>query len=115
MTTQEQNERCGHTAEVPTRVAAALAELDVERRAAETLPRATAEEHAVWAARLALLDAREAGWWRVLARWTYRESQLPTVYGRAATTARFGARESARFWRQAGADWQRRAERGVRS
>lgn len=91
------------------KVAAALADLDREYATASTLPMSTHTEHAHRAARLALVCARRAGWWRVLERRAYRDPGTPSIYGHAALMARHREQDNARFWRQSAADWAARA------
>ena len=66
--------------------------------------------HAQRCAVLALLHARCAGWWRVLARAGYRDHTVPVLYASAARIACDSARSTARFWRDTAADWHARAE-----
>ncbi|OLT11296.1 hypothetical protein BJF78_27340 [Pseudonocardia sp. CNS-139] len=83
------------------------------------LPIRTAEERRAWAEQVALLFAREAGWWGVLRRWTYSPAGLPyeqmVVYGRAALMAQLSARDSAREWRDRAERVGAAAGRGDRS
>src|SRR5688500_1031717 len=92
------------------RVTVAIAELDRQRAAAMALPHRTDAEHAARAARLALVCARTAAWWGLLARDTYRDLHVPALYGRVAVIAQHTEKDRARFWRDAAADWQARAE-----
>jgi formiminotetrahydrofolate cyclodeaminase len=102
-----------HSTEYPAylvKIAAALDEVDQQHHAAMALPHGTDTEHAVRAARLALACARAAAWWRVLARKVTRDHQAHPLFIRAAVIAAADKRGSARFWRDAAADWQARAE-----
>jgi hypothetical protein len=92
------------------RVATAIEELDRQRADAMAMPHRTNAEHAARAARLALVCARTAAWWGLLARDTYRDRHLHSLYGRAAVAAQHSEKDNARFWRDAAADWQARAE-----
>jgi hypothetical protein len=94
------------------RVAEAIAELDRHRAEAMAMamPHRTDAEHATRAARLALICARTAAWWGLLARNTYRDPHLHSLYGRAAVVAEHTEKNTARFWRDAAADWTARAE-----
>jgi hypothetical protein len=92
------------------RVTTALAELDRQHSQAAAMPYSTDAEHAARAVRLALVCARTAGWWGVLARETYRDPNVHDLHGRAAVIAQHTERDRARFWRDAAADWQARAE-----
>lgn len=92
------------------RVAEAIAELDRHREDAMAMPHHTDAEHAARAARLALICARTAAWWGLLARDAYRDLHLHSLYGRAAVVAKHTEKDRARFWRDAAADWQARAE-----
>lgn len=95
---------------VPARVWAALAELDRQHvDASARMPMTTDTEQATRAARLALIAARRAGWWRVLKRWTYRGAGAHPVFGEAVIAALYAERDSARFWRQSARDWAARA------
>jgi hypothetical protein len=93
------------------RVAEAIEELDRQREAATAMPHRTDAEHAARAAHLALICARRAAWWGLLARDAYRDLHLHSLYGRAAVVAQHTEKDNARFWRDAAADWQARAER----
>lgn len=95
---------------VPAIVRAGLDRCRGERvRVSGSEPR-TAAEWVVRAERLAVLSEREARWWTVLERWTFLgQTQIPTVYGRAAMRAASSEHEEARFWRDSAADWRRRA------
>lgn len=97
--------------EVPAHIGAAFDELREQYRHACALPHTTDTEHAERAERIAIVSARLAGWWGVLARWTYRGSGLDHLHGRAAFVARRAERDAARFWRDTAADWRARAER----
>lgn len=98
------------TGGVPVKVAAVLADLDEQYRQALALPHDTPADAAVRAAALALICARRAGWWRVLSRWTYTDSDLHRVFGKAVIAAEHAERDRARFWRDMAADWRARAE-----
>jgi hypothetical protein len=74
------------------------------------MPHRTDAEHAARAARLALVSARRSAWWGVLARETYRDLDMHVLFGRTAVIAQLTERDRARFWRDAAADWQARAE-----
>jgi hypothetical protein len=93
------------------RVAEAIAELDRHREDAMAMPHRTDAEHATRAARLALVGMRLSAWWGLLARDAYRDLHLHSLYGRAAVIAQHSEKDSARFWRDAAADWQARADR----
>lgn len=59
-------------------------------------------------ARIAALHEREARWWGVLERWTYLESGLPLVFGRAGIAARADASARAERYRELESSyWQR--------
>lgn len=95
------------------RLATLTARLDgyeATRRGLYRLPRDTDREHAVRAARLALICARITGAWRLIAAHTATDQTVPLVFHRAATLAIASTRDSARFWRDTAADWQARAE-----
>jgi hypothetical protein len=95
---------------VPAIVDAALARCFRDERRAAALPHRTDAEHAVRAARLAVVADRTARWWEVLARWTYTPAgTVPLVFVHAARVAD-RLRDDARFWREAAADWTARAE-----
>jgi hypothetical protein len=97
---------------VEQRVAAELDDLQqryehlTETRSAHTL----AADRAQLAAALAVLFARRAGWWRVLARHVYGPGDVALVYGRAVLTAAATARTDAQFWRDQSATWRRHAD-----
>lgn len=74
------------------------------------MPRRTDAEQATRAARLALICARTAAWWGVLAGYLSRDPQAPRVHVRAAVIAEAEEKSYARFWRETAADWQARAE-----
>jgi len=94
-----------------TRVAAAIDACDAEQRAALDMPRHTDWENVARASRLALICARTAGWWRVLARETYRYPHPHSrLFGQAVISAEHTERDRARFWRESAQDWQARAE-----
>jgi hypothetical protein len=94
------------------RIAAALDETDEQHRAAMALPYGTDADNAVRAARLALACARAAAWWGLLAREVARDHErMHPLFMRAAVIAAADSKGSARFWRDAAADWQARAER----
>ena len=66
-----------------------------------------------WAQRcatLALINARCAGWWRVLSRAGYADTTVPLLFARAALLAADAARDRARFWRDTAAEFRARAE-----
>ncbi|MFC5994303.1 hypothetical protein ACFQE5_08780 [Pseudonocardia hispaniensis] len=107
MTASNQSRTAG--ADVPAKVSAALAECDAQHRQAARMPEGTPAEHAARAARLALVCARRAGWWRVLERWAYLDGGLHVVHGRAARAARGAEQQRARFWRDTARDWRARA------
>lgn len=92
------------------RVTEAIAELDRQHSQAAAMSHSTDAEHAARAARLALICARTAAWWGVLARETYRDPKAHDLHGRAAVIARHTEKDRARFWRDAAADWTARAE-----
>lgn len=95
-----------------TRVTEALAACQVEQRAAYAMPHRGDWENVARSARLALICARIAGWWGVLARETYRQNgPHALVFGHAAVVAEHAERDHARFWRDSAADWRARAER----
>lgn len=94
---------------VPVKVAAALADLDIQHRRASLMPMTTDLQHATRAARLAVVCARRAGWWRVLKRWTCRHSGMHEVFGEAVIAALLQERGDARYWRQCAYDWTARA------
>ncbi|PXY34657.1 hypothetical protein BAY59_03840 [Prauserella coralliicola] len=59
-------------------------------------------------ARIAELCEREARWWGVLERWTYLESGLPLIFGRAGLVARAEAAARAERYRELESGyWQR--------
>jgi hypothetical protein len=93
------------------RVATAINELDDQRAEATAMPHRSDAEHAARAARLALICARTAAWWGLLARATYRDVDMHVLHGRAALIAQHTEKNRARFWRDAAADWTARAER----
>ncbi|MBN9101132.1 MAG: hypothetical protein J0I49_23930 [Pseudonocardia sp.] len=94
-----------------TRVAAAIDACETDQRAAFAMPRRTDTENVARCARLALICARTAAWWRVLARETYRyPSPHSRLFGLAVISAEHTARDRAKFWRESAADWQARAE-----
>lgn len=92
------------------RVAAALRECSAENVVALRMAQRTDTEQAQRAERLALISARRAGWWRVLARHCYRDRSVDTVHGLAAVIACETERGRARFWRETARDWRARAE-----
>ena len=97
--------------DVLDRVEAALAACRLDREAAYAMPRCTDWENVARCARLALICARTAAWWRVLARETYRyPSPHSRLFGLAVISAEHTARDRAKFWRESAADWQARAE-----
>lgn len=97
------------------RAAVAIEELVQQRLALALLPLGSEAPEVAWRdreLRLALIAARLAGWWGVLARTTPR-SEVPRVFMAAVYSARSGERvrawetsKRARFWaeRVAGAD-----------
>jgi hypothetical protein len=94
------------------KIAVALAEIDRQHRAAMALPYGTDTENAVRAARLALACARASAWWGLLAREVARDHErMHPLFMRAAVIAAADSKGSARFWRDAAADWRARAER----
>ena len=95
----------------PQRVVTELAELDRAFAAAVAAPHGTDAENAERAARLALVCARRAGWWGLLARWAYQDQGVPRALAKAVVVARQADREDARFWRETAADWRARAGR----
>jgi hypothetical protein len=92
------------------RIAAAIDELDRQNTEARAMPYRTDVEHAVRAARLALIAMRRSAWWGLLARATYRDLNTHVVHGRTALIAQHREKDRARFWRDAAADWRARAE-----
>ncbi len=95
-----------------TRVAAAIDACESEQRAAYAMPHRTDWENVARASRLALICARTAGWWRVLAREIYHfPSPHSRLFGLAVISAEHTERDRARFWRESAADWQARADR----
>ncbi|MBN9100927.1 MAG: hypothetical protein J0I49_22865 [Pseudonocardia sp.] len=98
--------------DVLDRVEAALAACRLDREAAYAMPRCTDWENVARCARLALICARIAAWWGVLARETYRlDDPHAFMFGRAVIVAEQSERDHARFWRDSAADWQARAEK----
>jgi hypothetical protein len=93
------------------RIATAIGELDDQRAQATAMPHRSDAEHAARAARLALICARTAAWWGLLARIAYRDPAVHSLHGHAAVIAKHAEKNNARFWRDAAADWQARAER----
>ncbi|OLT10143.1 hypothetical protein BJF78_29220 [Pseudonocardia sp. CNS-139] len=93
------------------RIITALNDLDKQHLDALALPYSTDLERAVRAERLAMICAREAAWWGLLARWSYLSGAVDAIHGRAALRARSKCRGDARFWRDLAADWRARAER----
>lgn len=91
------------------------AELDALQQQLMELVAIRPTNDAEWAtrsARMAMLCARRAGWWRVLARAVRRsDSGVHWVYQRAVIAAAASERDDARFWRESAADWTDRAER----
>jgi hypothetical protein len=60
-------------------------------------------------AQLALIFARRAGWWRVLAQVSSRDG-VHRVYRSAVITAESHDRDRARFWRESAQEWTARAQ-----
>ena len=95
---------------IPTIVAGALDRYRDAHDHAAALPTRTDADHATRASRLAALAVRAARWWDVLAAWAYSPAgTVPLVFGAAAVAAASSARDDARFWREAAADWHARA------
>ena len=92
------------------KIAAAIDELDQQHRALVALPHTTDAHSAIRAARLALICARTAAWWGLLARYLSRDPQMHRLHLRAAVIAASDEKDRARFWRDTAADWQARAE-----
>lgn len=92
-------------------LAARLDGYEATRRELFELPRRTNTEHAVRAARLALVSAQITGAWRLIAAHTASDPTVSLLFHRAVVHAEHGARDTARFWRDTAADWQARAER----
>lgn len=80
-----------------------------DKRRAFNLPNRTYTEHAVRAARLAVIYARCERWWRVLGE-TACHSDLPPVVMLAAIEAEASALSSARFWAETAEYWQAKAD-----
>jgi hypothetical protein len=101
------------TGYVPAIVDAALTRLDDAHQRAAALPTRTDADHAIRARRLAVVAGMRARWWQVLGRWVYSDAghPIPLLFGAAAMNAADGARDDARFWREAAQDWQSRADR----
>ena len=101
-----------HTGYLPAIVDAGLQRCRHQRELAYDLQRRANLDNAVRAERLAALAEREARWWAVLARWAYSPHgrSVPWVFADAAHHAGAHARDDARFWRDAAADWRARAE-----
>ncbi len=98
--------------DVLPRVTAALAACKGDREAAYAMPHRGDLENVARCARLALISARIAAWWAVLARETYRQGgPHALLFGQAVIVAEHAERDHARFWRDSAADWQARAER----
>jgi hypothetical protein len=110
MDTHEQHEPTPDSTDYARRVASAMAELDQHYDNALAMPHGTDVEHAARAARLALVAMRVSAWWGVLARETYRDRNAHVIHGRTAVIAQHTEKNRARFWRDAAADWQARAE-----
>jgi hypothetical protein len=72
------------------RISAAMDDCDEQRRAAFALPHTCDIEHAIRAGRLALIYARRAAWWRVLARSTWGENGSRRLYRTAVISGRPG-------------------------
>lgn len=90
-------------------VAVALAELDAQRDV--LLARMCVEpDAATWAldaSRLAVVYARQAGWWRILLRRTPPE--VPVLYRKAVIRTAVERRDKAREWRGLAAQSRQRA------
>lgn len=90
------------------RLSSAITELQRQRCDALGMPHVTDAEHAIRAARLALIAIRMSAWWGLVSKKAYRDGHH--LYGRAAVIAVHTEKDNARFWRDAAADWQARAE-----
>jgi hypothetical protein len=95
---------------IPVLVERALDRLDHERSRAYALPHDTYAEHAVRAARLAVLFSREERWWGVLATSAKPELHSSELLFRAVEVVAAQTRSSARFWRESAIYWEARAE-----
>ncbi len=94
------------------RVTAALDVCKLDLRAAYAMPHRGDWENVARCARLALICARIAAWWGVLARETFRQNgPHALLFGQAVIVAEHAERGHARFWRDSAADWLARAER----
>lgn len=91
---------------VPTHIVSALDELSSEN-VRRRFPKGSPKEQAAYAAGMALLSAREAAWWGVLAHWIYVHSDMPAIHGRTALMARELRMDQARGWRRSAKEWQR--------
>ncbi|WP_103382862.1 hypothetical protein [Pseudonocardia dioxanivorans] len=91
------------------KVRTALTALDDEF-VAHAYPAYSDAGEAARSARLAMICARRAGWWRVLVRRLRSDRFAPHLFRLAAVEAAQRARTDARFWRDAAADWRARAE-----
>lgn len=117
--TRHDNDHTNHDKTSPTgddrlpvvdRVATAMDGLRAEFFA---LTRTRPTTDAGWADRsraLALIDARRAGWWRVLSRAGYRDTGVHPLFAHAALVAAEDTRDRARFWRDSAAEYRARAE-----
>lgn len=117
--TRHEIDHTNHDTAIPTgygrppvldRVAAEMDELRTELLTV-TSTRPTTD--AGWAERsqaLALIDARRAGWWRILARAGYRDLGVHPLFAHAALIAADDTRDRARFWRDTAAEYRGRAE-----
>jgi len=80
-----------------------------DKRRAFNLPHSTYTEHAVRAARLAVIYARCEHWWRLLGAAACL-SDLPPVVTLAAIEAEASAHSSARFWAETAEYWRAKAD-----
>jgi hypothetical protein len=92
-------------------LSALLSEHESTRRALYALPHSTDTEQAIRAERLAVVWARIAGVWRLIAAYAITDPTVPWVFRHAAVIAGCEARDDARFWRDLASDWRARAER----
>ncbi|GAA1189883.1 hypothetical protein [Pseudonocardia alaniniphila] len=92
------------------KIAAAIDELNQQHHAALAMSHRTDAQRAARAARLALNSARMAAWWGVLSGYLAHDPQMHRLHLRAAVIAEADEKSNARFWREAAADWQARAE-----
>jgi hypothetical protein len=107
MNTTETIDHHGHR--VPRHIVCAIDAL-ISEKAKRQYPQGLPTEAAEYAAGMALLAAREAAWWGVLAHWTFAHSDLPMIYGRAALLARQSRMDQADRWRRSAREWRRHAE-----